>query len=57
LKGFTDLARISFQTDVVYADPFGRLETPAVLAEEFSHAGPEFAVAIGAALRRLSELE
>ncbi len=57
LKGFVDLARISFQTEVVYADPFGRLETPAFLAEEFSQAGPEFAVAIGCALRRLSEIE
>ncbi|MEK7641885.1 MAG: type IV pilus assembly protein PilM [Patescibacteria group bacterium] len=57
LKGFTDLAKISFQTDVVYADPFSKLETPAFLAEEFAQAGPEFAVAIGAALRRLSEIE
>jgi type IV pilus assembly protein PilM len=57
LKGFTDLAKISFQTDVVYADPFSKLETPAFLAEEFSQAGPEFAVAIGVALRRLSEME
>ncbi|MEN9913194.1 MAG: hypothetical protein RLY66_602 [Candidatus Parcubacteria bacterium] len=57
LKGFTDLAKISFQTDVIYADPFGKLETPAFLAEEFAQAGPEFAVAIGAALRRLSEIE
>ena len=57
LKGFTDLAKISFQTDVVYADPFSKLETPAFLAVEFAQAGPEFAVAIGAAMRRLSELE
>jgi len=57
LKGFTDLAKVSFQTDVVYANPFAKLETPAFLAEEFGQAGPEFAVAIGAALRRLSELE
>jgi type IV pilus assembly protein PilM len=57
LKGFVDLAKISFQTDVIYADPFGKLETPAFLAEEFKEAGPEFAVAIGVALRRLSELE
>ncbi len=57
LKGFTDLAKISFQTDVVYADPFAKLETPAFLAEEFAQAGPEFSVAIGAALRKLSELE
>ncbi len=57
LKGFTDLAKISFQADVTYANPFGKLETPAFLAEEFATAGPEFAVAIGAVLRRLSELE
>jgi type IV pilus assembly protein PilM len=57
LKGFTDLAKISFQMEVVYADPFEKLETPAFLAEEFAQAGPEFAVAIGVALRRLSELK
>ncbi len=57
LKGFTDLAKISFQTDVVYANPFGKLETPAFLAQEFAQAGPEFAVSIGVALRKLAELE
>ncbi|MEI6396660.1 MAG: type IV pilus assembly protein PilM [Candidatus Taylorbacteria bacterium] len=55
LKGFVDLAKVSFQTDVVYADPFSRLETPAFLSDEFAKAGPEFAVAIGAALRKLAE--
>lgn len=55
LKGFIDLAKISFQTDVAYADPFSKLETPAFLSEELSSAGPEFAVAIGAALRCLTE--
>ena len=57
LKGFTDLAKISFQTEIVYADPFGKLETPAFLNNEFAQAGPEFAVAIGIALRKLSESE
>jgi len=57
LKGFTDLSKISFQTEVVNADPFGKLETPAFLAEEFAQAGPEFSVAIGVALRKLTELE
>ena len=57
LKGFTDLAKISFQMDVSYADPFGKLETPAFLAEEFAQAGPEFTVAIGVALRKLSEIK
>lgn len=57
LKGFTDLAKISFQSEIVYADPFNKLETPAFLAEQFLQSGPEFAVAIGCALRRLSEIE
>jgi type IV pilus assembly protein PilM len=57
LKGFTDIAKISFQTETVYADPFGKLETPAFMAEKFAQNGPEFAVAIGAALRALSEIE
>lgn len=57
LKGFTDLAKIGFQTEVIYANPFGKLETPAFLTEEFARAGPEFSVAIGVALRRLAEME
>jgi len=57
LKGFVDLAKLSFQTEVLYADPFAKLETPAILAEEFAKAGPAFAVSIGAALRRLAEME
>lgn len=57
LRGFTDLAKISFQTEIVYANPFGKLETPAFLSDQFLKAGPEFAVAIGCALRRLSEIE
>jgi len=56
LKGFAGLAKVSFQADVVYADPFGKLETPAFLREQLATAGPEFSVAIGAALRRLGEL-
>lgn len=57
LKGFLDLAKISFQTEIIYANPFGRLETPAFFSEQLTEAGPEFAVAIGCALRRLSEIE
>ena len=57
LKGFTDLAKVSFQTEIVYADPFSRLETPAFLSEQLSQAGPEFAVAIGCAIRKLSEID
>ena len=57
LKGFVDLAKASFQTDVVYADPFTKIETPAFMQESFTAADPSFTVAIGAALRSLSESE
>lgn len=57
IKGFIDLARISFQTDVVQGNSFGKLETPAFLSDQFTAAGPEFAVAIGVALRRLAETQ
>lgn len=57
LKGLTDLAKISFQTETEYANPFSRIETPAFFAEQLTQAGPEFAVAIGCALRRLAEVD
>jgi type IV pilus assembly protein PilM len=57
LKGFTELSKISFQTDVEYADPFKHLETPAFLKDQFAQAGPEFAVAIGCALRQISDMQ
>ena len=55
MKGFLNLAQSSFKTDVIYADPFKKIQTPAFLDEQLTLAGPEFSVAIGAALRKLSE--
>lgn len=57
IKGFVDLAKISFQTEVVYANPFGKVEIPAFLSTQLAIAGPEFSVAIGAALRRIAETQ
>ncbi len=57
LKGFADIAKVSFQTDIFYANPFGKMETPAFFEQQLREAGPEFAVAIGIALRRLSETQ
>lgn len=57
LKGFADVAKVSFQTEIVYANPFGKMETPAFFEQQLREAGPEFAVAIGIALRRLSETQ
>jgi type IV pilus assembly protein PilM len=57
LKGLLDLAKDSFRTEVVIADPFNKVSAPAFLENVLRETGPEFAVAIGLALRRLAELE
>lgn len=57
LKGFKELATTSFQTDAVLGDPFAKVETPAFLEDVLKQAGPEFAVAVGAALRKLSDVQ
>ncbi|MFA6446025.1 MAG: type IV pilus assembly protein PilM [Candidatus Paceibacterota bacterium] len=56
LKGLAELAKSTFQTEVVVADPFGKVEYPAFLANVLKDAGPGFAVALGLALRKLQEL-
>ncbi len=55
LKGFAELARTRFPAPVEIADPFKKLVTPAFLSDVLRTVGPEFSVAVGAALRRLSE--
>lgn len=55
LKGLYDAADREFETEVTYADPFSRTEAPAFLQPVLRDAGPEFAVAIGLALRKLEE--
>ena len=57
LKGLADLARNNFKTDIVIADPFNKVSAPAFLENILKETGPEFAVAIGLALRKLSEEE
>lgn len=57
LSGLLEVARSKFETDVVLADPFAKLETPAFLQDMLRQAGPSFAVAVGVALRRLQEKE
>lgn len=56
LKGLPQFAETSFQTPVIIADPFEKVEAPAFLEKVLEGAGPEFAVAIGVALRRLQEI-
>lgn len=57
LKGLANLAKEAFKTEVMSADPFSKVSAPAFLANILKETGPEFAVAIGLALRKLSEEE
>ncbi|MEX2013971.1 MAG: pilus assembly protein PilM [Parcubacteria group bacterium] len=57
LKGLSELAKNNFKTDVVIANPFNKVSAPAFLENILKETGPEFAVAIGLALRKLSEEE
>ncbi|MEY4602500.1 MAG: hypothetical protein RL292_441, partial [Candidatus Parcubacteria bacterium] len=57
LKGLEPLAQKSFQTEVIGGNPFSKVITPAFLDEVLKQTGPQFAVALGLALRRLQELE
>ncbi|MBI2476469.1 MAG: pilus assembly protein PilM [Candidatus Taylorbacteria bacterium] len=57
LKGFYEMAQAAFQVPAIVADPFTKLRSPAFLDPVLKGAGPEFAVAIGVALRRLQEVK
>ena len=57
LKGIIDVAKNNFQTEVVAGDPFAKVVAPAFLEKILKETGPEFAVAVGVALRRLQELD
>jgi type IV pilus assembly protein PilM len=54
LKGLQERALEGLHREVVYGDPFTKTEAPAFLQPVLSVSGPEFAVAIGLALRQLS---
>lgn len=53
LHGFKEYAAGNFRSDVLLGDPFSKTEAPAFLQQLLSQTGPEFAVAIGLALRDL----
>ncbi len=54
LKGLLEAAKDNFRIDVFYSNPFSKTEAPAFLEPVLEHSGPEFAVAVGLALRQLS---
>jgi|CXWL01.1.fsa_nt_gi type IV pilus assembly protein PilM len=49
-------AKNFFSVEVVLADPFSKVEAPAFMRGVLGEIGPEFAVAVGLALRKLEEL-
>lgn len=55
-KGLAAYAQEFFAIPVQLADPFGRTEAPAFIRPVLGEIGPEFAVAVGLALRKLEEL-
>ena len=57
MTGLPEVASVNLQIEVVAGDPFSKVEAPAFVADVLKNTGPEFAVAIGIALRRLSEVE
>lgn len=55
LPGLLDVAHTTFSLPVLRADPFSQTEAPAFLDETLKAVGPEFAVALGVAFRKLQE--
>ncbi len=57
LKGIEKVAEKHFQTKVELGNPFSKVVVPAFLEKVLKETGPEFAVSVGVALRRLEELK
>jgi type IV pilus assembly protein PilM len=55
-KELVEYAKQFFAINVTLADPFGKVEAPAFMRPVLADIGPEFAVAVGLALRKLEEL-
>jgi type IV pilus assembly protein PilM len=55
-KDLGEYAKAFFSVDVQVADPFAKTSAPAFMRPVLGEIGPEFAVAVGLALRKLEEL-
>ena len=53
LKGLPAVATKNFEAEVVLGDPFSKIDAPAFLGSTLRENGPEFAVAIGLALKAM----
>lgn len=56
LRGLKEFMQSKITSEIRLADPFGKTQAPAFLEAILKDAGPEFAVAVGLALRRLQEM-
>ncbi len=57
LKGLDHVAKDAFKAETISGSPFEKVESPAFLSHMLKRTGPEFAVAVGLALRKLQESE
>jgi type IV pilus assembly protein PilM len=57
LKGLLPLAQKRINATIALGDPFAKVVAPAFLEPMLESAGPEFAVAVGLALRKIQEFE
>jgi type IV pilus assembly protein PilM len=53
LKGLAEVAVNNFKAEIEIGHPFSKVEAPAFLSKVLTNMGPEFAVALGLALRKL----
>lgn len=53
MKGLQEIAVNNFRAEIEIGHPFSKVKAPAFLEKVLSNIGPEFAVAIGLALRKL----
>ena len=53
MKGLPELAAASFRAEIEIGHPFSKVNAPAFLSKVLETMGPEFAVALGLALRKL----
>jgi type IV pilus assembly protein PilM len=57
LNGIFPYAKEKFDVEVEIANPFKKVETPALLDNVLTEVGPSFAVSIGLSLRELEEID
>ncbi|HVY35792.1 MAG TPA: type IV pilus assembly protein PilM [Candidatus Paceibacterota bacterium] len=54
IRGLIDYAKDSFSAEIAMADPFAKVETPVFLQSVMKSTGPEFSIALGLAMKKLS---